>query len=84
MIHFSFGGFGRLDSEIVFPMAKDVCIVINGPEYFQKAGVVTPAAVDIINRMVSIRPNLQYLISAQQSLVERYSRYLSSPPQMQE
>lgn len=84
VIHFSFGGFGRLDSEIVFPMAKDVCIVINGPEYFQKAGVVTPAAVDIINRMVSSRPNLQYLISAQQSLVERYSRYLSSPPQMQE
>lgn len=79
VIHFSFGGFGRLDSEIVFPMAKDVCILISGPEYFQKAGVVTPAVVDIINKMVSSRPNLQYLISAQQSLVERYSRYLSSP-----
>ena len=84
VIHFSFGGFGRLDSEIVFPMAKDVCIMISGPEYFQKAGVVTPETVDIINRMVSSRPNIQYLISAQRSLVERYSRYLTSPPQTQE
>lgn len=84
VIHFSFGGFGRLDSEIVFPMAKDVCIVISGPEYFQKAGVVSPVTVDIINRMVSSRPNLQYLISAQRSLVEDYSRYLSPPLQTQE
>ena len=84
VIHFSYGGFGRMDSEIVFPMAKDVCVVISGPEYFQKAGVVTPAAVDIINRMVSSRPNLQYLISAQKSLVEGYSRYLSVRLQPQE
>ena len=84
VIHFSFGGFGRLDSEIVFPMAKDVCIMISGPEYFQKAGVVTPETVDIINRMVSSRPNIQYLISAQRSLVERYSRYLTSAPKTKE
>lgn len=70
--------------DIIFPIAKDVCIVINGPGYFQKVGVVTPETVDIINRMVSSRPNIQYLISAQRSLVEKYSRYLVSPPQTQE
>lgn len=78
VIHFSFGGFGRLDSDIVFPMAKDVCIVINGPKYFQRAGVVKPVAVDIINRIVSSRPNLQYIISSQRNLVEEYSRHLPS------
>lgn len=84
VIYFSFGGFGRLDSDIIFPIAKDVCIVINGPEYFQKVGVVTPETVDIINRMVSSRPNIQYLISAQQPLVKKHSRYLTSPPQTKE
>ena len=84
VVHFSFGGFGRLDSEIVFPMAKDVCVVISGPEYFQKSGVVTPLAIETINRMVSSRPNLQYLISSQRPLVEKYSRYLSPPLQTPE
>lgn len=78
VIHFSYGGFGRLDSEVIFPMAKDVCIVVRGPEYFQKSGVVSPAEVDMINRMVSSRPNLQYLISSSRDLIEHYHRYLQS------
>lgn len=84
VIHFGFGGFGRLDSEIVFPMAKDVCIVIDGADYTQDSGTVTPIAMEIINRMVASRPNLQYLISSQKSLVEKYSQYLRSYPSTKE
>ena len=84
VIHFSFGGFGRIDSEIIFPMAKDVCIVIDVADYAQESGIVTQVAMEIINRMVASRPNLQYLISSQKSLVEKYSKYLRSYSQTKE
>jgi hypothetical protein len=75
VIHFTQGGFGRTDAVIFFPLSKHTCVVINGQHYAQNFYLATEGKVNEINRIVSTRPDLLYIISSSKKLVEKYSSF---------
>jgi hypothetical protein len=78
-IHFKYGGFGRSDAVIFFPVSKNICALISGTTYGQLFSQASAQRVLEINRMIASRPLLTHIISSSERLVEQYSKFQSIP-----
>jgi hypothetical protein len=66
------GGFGQKGAHVVFPLAKDICLIIEQGDYYQKFGVGKPASIDKTNQITSRHFN-RYIVGYSSSAVEEYS-----------
>lgn len=81
VLHFGYGGFGQPDADVVFPLAKDVCLIARGSNYYQNFSVISAETVVFINKITATHPNLQYLIASSKVLVEDNLQYFKLPKQ---
>lgn len=79
VVHFEYGGFGRGDASIFFPISKKVCAIIDGDVYEQNFYKTTKKKVNEINRIIASRPSLDYVISSSEKLVVKYSKFQKRP-----
>jgi hypothetical protein len=72
VVTFKVGGFGRPGAGVVFPLARDVCLMIEQGDYYQKFGTARPEWVDRINGLTAAHHE-QYIIGHTEAVVQSLS-----------
>ncbi len=73
-LSFRHGGFGQPGAHVVMPLAKDICLIIQQGDYYQRFGIAKRKSVDEINQLTAQHAK-QYLVGSTKSVVDSHVKF---------